>query len=187
MRLNAGRADGKNKVLTAVFCPVAALLLFASCSARISGSLAGDGQADLAIYASLEPRITALIGGLALASGSSQPQAPVLDGPAIAASMSAAPGVALVSFANRGPAAIEGPVKISRVGDFLAAGGAAGFISFEQGASPAGGPSHEGRCAISISLDSGPEMLALISPDVRLYLEALMAPLATGEALTKAE
>jgi hypothetical protein len=56
-----------------------------------------------------------------------------------------------------------------------------GFISFEQGSS--GG----GRSTINLSLDSGPQILALISPDVSDYLAALMAPLATGEKMTKAE
>ncbi|MCL2270537.1 MAG: hypothetical protein FWC24_04250, partial [Treponema sp.] len=56
------------------------------------------------------------------------------------------------------------------------------FITFEQNA-----PSSGGRCVINLSLDSGPEILTLISPEVNAYLAALMAPLATGEALNKAE
>jgi hypothetical protein len=178
------------------------LMLFAvSCTARINGSLQGDGQADLQIYAALEPRMTALLGGLAAASGAMQPGAPILNGPSIAASMSTAPGVASASFKNTTPTAIEGPVKIARIGDFLAPGLAAsaaigaaqgkkgpGFITFEQSASSkTGGSSAAGRCTINLSLDSGPEILALISPDFGDYLSALMAPLATGEVLTKTE
>ena len=160
-----------------------------SCASQISGALKGDGQADLNIYAALEPRMTALIRGLSIASGMTQPgaaMAPILDGPAIAASMSSAPGVASVSFKNTAPGAIEGPLRISRIGDFLSAGRSAGsknlsFIDFEQGASSGG------RCTVNLSLNSGPEILALISPEISDYLSALMAPLATGEALTKAE
>jgi len=179
----------KHIVMAAI---AAFLLLCASCAAQINGSLKGDGQADLQIRAALEPRITALIGGLAAAtggeprplasaagSGAAQPGAAILDGPAIAASMSSAPGVASVSFKNTAPAAIEGPVKIARIGDFLAPGKAS-FIKFEQNAPG-------GKCTISISLDSGPEILTLISPEISDYLSALMAPLATGEPLTKAE
>jgi hypothetical protein len=172
------------------------LLFFTSCAAQISGSLKGDGQADLNIYAALEPRMTALIRGLSMASGMLQPgamPAPILDGPAISASMSAAPGVASVSFKNTAPGAIEGPLKITRIGDFLAAGRANGsknlsFIDFEQNAaSLGGGASSGGRCSVNLSLSSGPEILALISPEISGYLAALMAPLATGEVLTKAE
>ena len=172
----------------AVIAPVVAfLLLCASCVAQINGSLKGDGQADLQIRAALEPRMTALIGGLAAASGTAQPGAAILDGPAIAASMSSAPGVASVSFKNTAPAAIEGPVKIAKLGDFLALGGSkkASFIDFEQNAR--GGAASGGRCTINLSLATGPEILALISPEISDYLSALMAPLVTGEALTKAE
>ena len=160
--------------------------LCVSCAAQINGSLKGDGQADLQIRAALEPRMTALIGGLAAASGAAQPGAPILDGPAIAASMSSAPGVASASFKNTAPAAIEGPVKIAQIGDFLAlaaAPGRASFITFEQSRGGASG----GKCTINLSLASGPEILTLISPEISDYLSALMAPLATGEAMTKAE
>jgi hypothetical protein len=99
--------------------------------------------------------------------------------------MAASPGVASVALRNRTPSAVEGPVKISRIGDFLrrgmAAGDTAGFITFEQ-TSPSGG-----RCSVRIGLDSGPQILTLISQDIVDYLGALMAPIATGEAVTKAE
>ena len=170
------------------------LMFVSSCAAQVTGSLKGDGQADLYVYAALEPRMTALIGGLAAASGAAKPGAPILDGPAISASMAAAPGVSSVVFKNIAPAAIEGPVTISRINDFLApAKGLAGsnkvnFISFEQAAPPlTGGSSSGGRCRINMSLDSGPEILTLISPEISAYLMALLAPLATGEAMTKTE
>jgi hypothetical protein len=161
-------------------------LFFVSCTAQISGSLKGDGQADLQIYAALEPTMTGLIMRL---SGTAQPDALILDGPAIAASMSSAPGVASVSLKNIAPAAIQGPVQISRVSDFLARGKTGNrtqasktpnFIVFQQG-------SAGGRCVVNVNRNSGPEILSLLSPEVGNYLAALMAPLATGEALTKAE
>jgi len=167
-------------------------LFFVSCTAQISGSLKEDGQADLQVYAALEPRMTALIAGLAAASGMAQPgsnDALILDGSAISASMSSAPGVASVALKNIAPAAIQGPVQISRVSDFLAKSKIGGrtqtskspsFVVFQQG--KAGG-----RCVVNLNRDSGPEILGLISPEVGEYLAALMAPLATGEALTKAE
>jgi len=158
------------------------LPLFISCTARISGSLFNDGQADLIVYTALEPRMTALIRSLSSASGAELPaNTPVLDGPAISSSMANAPGVASVSFRNKTPTEIEGPVKISRVSDFFADGQATGFITFEQN-SPSGG-----RCAIQLDLDSGPDILSFISPDVTDYLSTLMAPISTGEVLTKAE
>ena len=154
------------------------LVLCVSCTARIQGSIQNDGQADLHINAALEPRMTMLLTGLAAASGAMEPGT-LLNGPAIAATMATAPGIASISFENTAPAAIEGPVKITKMGEFLANRRTGGFIRFIQNF-PAGG-----RCTVNINLKSGPEILALISPDVTVYLEALMAPLATGERLTK--
>jgi hypothetical protein len=136
------------------------------------------------ISAALEPKITRLISVLAAASGTAQPGAPILDGPAIAASMSRAPGIASVSLKNTAPAAVDGTVQIARIGDFLSMQGARKFkfITYEQNKT-----SGKGKCTISVSLDSGPELLALISSDIAAYLGALMAPLATGEAMTKEE
>ena len=162
-------------------------LLFVSCTAQISGSLKADGQADLQVYAALEPRMTMLIMGLAAASGMAPPgsSSALIDGPAIAASMSSAPGITSVSFKNIAPAAIEGPIKISQITDFLSGGKklsvrSPNFITFTQGK---GG----GRCTINIDRYSGPRILGLISPEIGEYLAALMAPLATGETMTKAE
>jgi len=160
----------------------ALLLVFPSCASRINGSLMGDGQADLGVNAELKPGMSALIARFAALSGTAKPGAPLLDGPSLAASMSRTPGIASVSFANKTASSIEGPVKISRVNDFLSSGKASGLISFEQ-QNAAG----EGYCAVNFNLASGPQMLGLISPEISMYLNALMAPIATGEAMTKAE
>lgn len=154
-----------------------------SCASRINGALGEGGRADLLVSASLQPRTMALIRSLSAVAGSASADGPILNGPALARSMSAAPGVESVSFSNTAPAAVEGPVRIAKISDFLAVadgrtGG--GFIGFEQGVSG-------GRCTIKLSLDSGPRLLSLISPEIADYLSVLMAPLATGEALGKAE
>jgi hypothetical protein len=155
------------------------VVLFFSCTTRISGSLAPGGTGEFAISTSLEPRMAALIRTLVAMGGGGEF---ALNGEAIAQSMTTAPGVDSVSFRNTGPVAIEGLIKISKIGDFLApAGGAKGFITFEEAKS--GG----GRLTINLNREVGPEILSLISPEVADYLSALMAPLATGEGMTKAE
>jgi hypothetical protein len=181
-----------NKIFYGALFPLVFLLVFLSCTARINGSLLGDGQANLQIYAALEPRMTMLLSGLAAASGTMQQGAPLLNGPAIATSMAAAPGVASVSFQNTSPVSIEGSVAISKVGDFLSPGTVAGkpqnFIAFFLNPPAVGSTTASGgRCSVNLSLNTGPEILALISPDIGAYLAALMAPLATGEALKKTE
>jgi hypothetical protein len=104
----------------------------------------------------------------------------VLDGPTLSASMSGAPGISSISLRNTAPAAIEGPIRISKISDFLAAGSSEDFITFEQ-------RQNGGRCAIQINRSNGPVILDLLSIEVVDYLNALMAPIATGEELTKAE
>ena len=157
-------------------------LLCAACTARIQGALDAGGGGEFALSTALEPRMGVLIRSLSKAGGRSSPDAPVLDGPAIARSMEKAPGVAAVSLRNTAPAAVEGVIGISRLADFLAPAGGGGFISLEQG--PAG---RGGRLTVRLSRESGPEMLALLSPEVSDYLSALMAPLATGEVLNRDE
>ena len=171
----------KKYLLNAIFS-VVCLFFCLSCAARVSGSLLADGKADINVYAALEPRITMLLGTLAAASGMAQQGAPLINGPSVSASMSAAPGVASASLVNKTPSSIEGPVKISQISDFLAHGKEQGFISFEQGT-----PSKDGKCAVNLSRDFGKEILGLLSPEIGVYLEALMAPLATGEKLAKTE
>ncbi len=153
-----------------------------SCAARINGSLAEDGSASIFLNISLEPRITSLIRTFQEAGG--QEEGLVLDGAAISQSMAAAPGIESVSLKNISPSSLEGTVNISKINEFLSAAGLEDtgkrFISFEQGA---GG----GRCGININLENGPLILEMFSPEAASYLNALMAPIATGEELNKSE
>ena len=158
---------------------LASALFFTSCVTQISGSLQADGHADMNVFSALEPRMSMLVMGLSAAAGMA-PGTPVLDGPAMAATMANAPGIASVSLANTSQVSIEGRVQSSHVGEMLAAPGAE-FITFDQGA--AGG----GRFSARLDRDSAPGMLALISPDITNYLAALMAPMVTGERMTRQE
>lgn len=153
---------------------------FLSCNARINGPLNADGTAVLSVNMSLEPRTIALIQRLTAAAGAPKAGAFILDGTAISASMSKAPGIASVSFKNTAPAAMEGPLRISKINDFLAGGSNEGFITFTQERSG-------GRCKISIIRENGPYLLSFLSPEIEDYLNALMAPIATGEDLSKTE
>jgi hypothetical protein len=152
-----------------------------SCAGRINGSLSTDGSAALSINMSLEPRITSIIKSFGAAMG--QTDGNILDAPAIAKSMSAAPGIASVLLKNTAPAAIEGSVRLSKAGEFLSVTNTGDdqkkFIIFEQG--------KVGRCEININRGNGPVIIELFSQEVADYLNALMAPIATGEDLTKAE
>ena len=162
------------RIFTLIFLVI---LMFSSCAARIDGSLAADGSAVLSVNMSLEPRITALIRSFAAAGG--QAGGNVLDGQAVARSMSSAPGIASVSFRNTSTAAIEGQIRVLKINQFLTAADS-GFITFEQNNSG-------GRCRIDISRENSPAILQLLSPEISDYLNALMAPIASGEEMSRAE
>ncbi|MDR2110608.1 MAG: hypothetical protein LBP32_04800 [Spirochaetaceae bacterium] len=152
-------------------------LCLLSCSSQINGTLYAGGSADLTLRASLEPRMAALLRSFSVVSGAQNET--VLDGPAIGRSLAASPGIRSVSFRNSGPAAIEGSIAVSRVDEFLS-GGRFRFIRYEQGASG-------GTLSISLDRNSGPQLISLISGEVAEYLSALMAPAATGIALSREE
>jgi len=163
-----------------------AILPLFSCNARLSGALAANGSASLSVNAALEPRITSLVRSLSAARG--QESGPILDGQAIAKSMSdSSAGNVSASFKNTSPQAVEGNMKIADINRFLTAGkvinsviDSIGFIEFEQGKSG-------GKCKVYIDIDNGPVILNLLSPEIADYLNVLMAPLATGEEMTKTE
>jgi hypothetical protein len=154
-----------------------------SCASRINGALAADGSSSLSVSMSLGQQMTALIQRLTAAGG--QSGGPVLDGPAISRSMAEAGGVASVTLRNTGPSAVEGQMRISAISEFLAAANGRdadgrGVIEFEQSGSG-------GRCVINISRANGPVIIELLSPQIADFLNALMAPLATGEDISRAE
>jgi hypothetical protein len=174
-------SPGSNRFL---LIGVFAMLIF-SCTARITGKLDQRSAGEFTATISLQPRISALISSLQTLSGEKRAQ--IIDGHAISESMTAAPGIVRVLFKNTSETSIEGPVEISRIGDFLVSGGTGGFIRFQQGASAGGITGTGGRCTVNLRREQGPEILSRISQEVTAYLEALMAPLATGEELSRAE
>jgi hypothetical protein len=95
--------------------------------------------------------------------------------------MAAAPGIASVSLNNSGPAAIEGEIRVSRIDDFLKQPESLGgerFITYSP--SP-------GRLTVTLDRNAGPRIIALLSAEVSDYLSVLMAPVVTGEKLSKGE
>ena len=164
-----------------IFIVILLFGIFGACSSQISGILQEGGSADLMVDTRLENRMTALIQTFQLMMGPAEGDSPILDGQAISRSMAAAPGMGKVSLANNGPASLEGKVEVTKIGDFLSiAGREKRFVNFSE--TPDGG-------SITISLDReiAPDVITLLSADAISYLTALMAPAATGEALSQQE
>ncbi|AEF81239.1 hypothetical protein [Leadbettera azotonutricia] len=165
------------------------LVLLLACSARIDGTLKQGGAADLILKTSLEPRMTSLIKSFQSMMGSSGSADLILDGQAIGKSMASAPGIASVSLKNTAPSAIEGTVGVSKAGDFLAVGEKK-FVTYTDNTDTSANSANvkpSGRLVIALDLQTAPDVLALLSPDAVDYLNALMAPAATGESISRRE
>jgi hypothetical protein len=157
---------------------------FCSCSANIEGVLKEGGAADLAVKTSLEPRMTGLIQRFQAMMEKPDSAGLILDGPAISRSMASGPGIESVSLVNDGPASLGGAVRVKSAGDFLAvAGRSKKFVTFTE--KSGAGPS--GQLVIALDLESAPEIISLLSEDAVAYLQALMAPAASGDALSRQE
>ncbi|MCL2608955.1 MAG: hypothetical protein FWD94_03520, partial [Treponema sp.] len=113
-------------------------------------------------------------------AGGVAPGTPILDAAVISAAMSAVPGVASAKLRNASALSVTGDIGISQMGSLLGAGGA-GLVTFRQ--NPAG----DGLFAVKIDRNSGKGLLAVLPEDIVGYLGALMAPIATGEVMTKEE
>jgi hypothetical protein len=128
--------------------------------------------------------MTALIKSMIAAGGQTaaggQENIQILDGQAISKSMSGAPGIDSVSLKNTSQTSVDGHVKISKMNLFLNEVKGKEFINFEQG-------SAGGKCVFSVNIENSQLILEHFSKDISDYLNAIMAPAATGEKMTKTE
>ncbi|GBU28705.1 hypothetical protein R84B8_02265 [Treponema sp. R8-4-B8] len=165
----------KKSIILPLFVGVFTLF---SCTAKIDGNITATGSAVMTVSMSLGQRVTALIRSIAAAGGQELSQ--ILDGQSIARSMSKAPGIDTVTFKNTSPSAVDGHARVSQINTFLASADKKGIVTFEQGRSG-------GKCVFSINMENGSAMLDYLSSDISDYLNALMAPIATGEIMSKTE
>ena len=159
---------------------LALLVSLASCATNIDGLVREDGSAAITLQTSLEPRTIALVRSIRGFLGETT-DAPILDGAAISRSITEAAGVSSAALTNTSPTALAGSIALANVDDFLAAAGTAEqFINFTSGAAP-------GSSSIVITLDRNTALalIANLSPELAEYLSVLMAPVITGENITR--
>jgi len=163
-----------------LFCILTLLVLpsLFSCAAKIDGNIRANGSAVLTVNMSIGQKMTALVKSMAAAGGQEPLQ--ILDGQAISKSMSGSPGIEAVSLKNTSQSAVDGQIKISKVNLFLSSTDGKGFVTFAQEVST-------GKCVFSINIDNSQIILGHLSKDISDYLNAIMAPAASGEKMTKAE
>jgi hypothetical protein len=155
------------------------LLTLSSCSARIEGELFSGGAAELRLNLSLEPMTTALVRRLRAFVGDNA-EAPLLDAQALSRSMAALPGIGPLSLKNSSSSSINGTVSVLNLVDFLSTAGGSRVITYTEGR-------NESSITINLDRESGPALIARLSPEAEEYLSALMAPAILGDTSTREE
>jgi len=169
---------------SAVLCAAFLFMTLSSCSARIGATLRADGSAEATISASVAQRTAALIRNLSGLSGSSGPGF-VLDGAVLSGSLRNSPAVRSAALRNIDDRSVSGTISLGDI-RLLAAGPSTGggdkerFIRIEKT-----GPG--GTVFMHLDRKSASAVLASLSPEIGAYLEALLAPVVTGEEMTEGE
>ncbi|MDR1867132.1 MAG: hypothetical protein LBQ77_02555 [Treponema sp.] len=159
-------------------------LFLVSCTARISSTVRADGSATVTLRMTVEPRMAALIRQLSAVNARTNPGNLVVNGSEIAASLSASAGVRSADLRNINPTTIEGTIIVADINKFLSVQTSQGGKQFSRYRAPT--KSTDGNFAIDIDRLSGPQIVDLVSKEVSEYLAAIMAPVVTGEILSKA-
>jgi hypothetical protein len=145
-----------------------------SCAARLEGEVYSNGRAEFTLKSTLMPGTGRLLAGLAANGGGT-----VFDADMLNRNFAAMPGVESAALRNSGRDGIEGVIVVANMARFFdraPKSGAKQFsaVTWEQSATG-------GTLKIDFNMDTGQEFLLSVSPDLKDYLSALMAPVATGE------
>lgn len=151
------------------------LLLFTSCSFTMTATLRSDNQIEVSYSGAIKPKMTELLKGFNSAPGAKN--SPLISAASVSASLLKISELSRISVKETDSQALVGslwitdPEKLSRRFP---------FISHKLG-------SGESVLTFMVSRESAPQLLSLFTEDVRDYLDALMAPVVSGEKLTNAE
>ncbi|MDR2344212.1 MAG: hypothetical protein LBD86_06765 [Spirochaetaceae bacterium] len=159
------------------------LLCCPSCDARLDTRIYSNGRAEIMLKSALLPGAGHLLKSLSAAGGG-----PVFDAAVLNRNFAAIPGVESSALRNTGLDGLEGGIFLTSLTLFL--NGARGNLAQKNGAGKFSAIVLEqsasgGTLTINLNMDTGQEFLLLISPDMVDYLSALMAPVATGELISR--
>jgi len=167
--------------------------LASSCSAKYNLRLEQAGSAQVSLSATLSPRTVSLIAGLSSfaqgGSSSASTTLRALDAVSLSKTLKALNGITRVDLRNTSPDSVSGGFLVADLERILSnppfTGGkpAAEIASvFKVERSTSGG-----KISMDLGPASSPAFLAALSPEIGDYLEALMAPIATGEKMGAAD
>ncbi|MDR0539392.1 MAG: hypothetical protein LBG74_02660 [Spirochaetaceae bacterium] len=138
-------------------------------------TLAADASCVFTVDTQLQPATAALFKNLNDASAGDT----VIDAELFNKGISASKGIKSARLKNIGPASIAGTIEVSKLDVFIS-GARQAPVVFEN--VPSGG-----KFALTLTIETGEAFLSSISPDLADYVSALLAPIATGERLSRQE
>jgi len=161
--------------LYAVFGLMSVFASLSACSFSMVATLRSDKQVDLSYTGAIKPKVAALFSNL---SGSVKSSGgPLVSAASVTTSLQTIPELSQIVTKDLNPQGLEGrlrianPEKLSQRFPFISQQWEADSSLF----------------SLTLSRETAPQLLSLISAEVRDYLEALMAPIVTGEELSTAD
>lgn len=158
-----------------VFGLMSVLASLSACSFSMVATLRSDQQVDLSYTGAIKPKVAALLSDLGGTAKSSD--RPLISAASVTASLQKIPELSQIVAKNQVPQGLEGrlrvanPEKLSQRFPFVTQKLGSGASLF----------------SLTLSRETTPQLLSLFTAEVRDYLDALMAPIASGEKQTSGE
>lgn len=154
---------------------MALFFVLTSCSLSVVATLRPDRQVDIIYSGEVKPKVASLLQAF---GGATQAESePLISATSVTASLEKIPELSSIMTKNLDPQGLEGKLSITNPEKLSAR-----FSFMDQTFG-----TDESVFNLRITRESAPELLALFSPEVRDYLDALMAPISSGETLTLTE
>ncbi|MCA1950714.1 MAG: hypothetical protein LDL24_09085 [Treponema sp.] len=141
----------------------------------MTATLRSDQQIEVSYSGAIKPKMAELLKGFNSAPGAKN--SPLLSAASVSASLQKISELSSISVKETDSQALVGSLWIT---DSEKLSRRFPFISQKLG-------SGESVLTFTVSRESAPQLLSLFTQDVRDYLDALMAPVVSGEKLTNAE
>ncbi|GMO45992.1 MAG: hypothetical protein Ta2G_01000 [Termitinemataceae bacterium] len=170
MMKNQNSMKNQKSVLIVFILIILITSFFTGCSVSINGTIAHNGNTDLYLSSSLGSKTVALLRSFD-GGKSSKTDSPIIDAALLNEGLKKVKSVTRCNLKNS-PGMInniEGNISISNINEFLQQEKKSNGIK------------------VTLSKANAPQFLESLSPDLNDYLSAIMAPVATGEDISRTE
>ncbi|WP_169311891.1 hypothetical protein [Gracilinema caldarium] len=151
------------------------VLSLSACSVSMVATLRSDQQVDVFFTGSIKPKVASLLNDLS--SSNQKSTGALISAAEITASFQKVPELALVATKDVAPQGLEGRFRIVDSEKLSQR-----FLFVQQIL-----VKEESRFSVTLNRESTSQLLSLFTPEIRDYLDALMAPIITGEKLSPAD